>query len=143
MTAPEERVFLVCDEGAVMFPECPWYYKSMDFAFVYLVQRFFYRLFDFFHHWYADGSRRFAHAFISALESADRTFAVKITMRHFFEPLYKDYSAIGRILGIIFRTGRVLIGAIVYFVVACIFAVAYLVWLAIPAVILFYAARNL
>jgi len=115
----------------------------MDFSFVYLVQRFFYRFFDFFHHWYIDGSRRFAHIFISTLESADRTFAVKITMRHFFEPLYKDYTVIGRILGIIFRTGRIAIGAVAYFVIAGIFAAIYLVWLAIPAVILFYAARNL
>ncbi len=115
----------------------------MDFAFVYLVQRFFYRLFDFFHHWYADGSRRFAHLFISTLEVADRTFAVKITLRHFFEPLYGDYSIIGRILGLIFRTGRVLIGSVMYLIVAIVFACAYLAWLAIPTVIIFYAARSL
>ncbi len=115
----------------------------MDFAFVYLLQRFFYRFFDFFHHWYVDGSRRFAHVFISALESADRTFAVKITLRHFFEPLYRDYSVIGRILGIVFRTGRIIIGSVIYLAIALIFAVIYLLWLVIPAVIIFYAARNL
>ena len=114
----------------------------MDFSFAYLVQRFFYHLFDFFHHWYVDGSRRFAHSFISALESADRTFAVKITLRHFFEPLYRDYSVIGRILGIVFRTGRVIIGSIIYCAVAIVFVVAYVVWLVIPVAIIFYAVRN-
>jgi hypothetical protein len=115
----------------------------MDFALVYLVQRFFYRFFDFFHHWYVGGSRVFAHAFISTLEAADRTFAVKITLKYFFQPLYKDYTAIGRILGVVFRTGRILIGAVIYLAIALIFVAAYLVWLAIPATIIFYAARNL
>ena len=110
---------------------------------MYLVQRFFYRLFDFFHHWYVDGSRSIGHSFVSALESADRSFAVKITLQHFFEPLYRDYTAIGRILGFFFRTGRIIIGAIVYLFITLFFAAVYVAWLAIPAVILFYAARNL
>jgi hypothetical protein len=114
----------------------------MDFALVYLLQRFFYRFFDFFHHWYIDGSRVFAHAFISALEAADRTFAVSITLKYFFQPLYRDYTAIGRILGIVFRTGRIIIGAAVYLAIALLFAAAYLVWLAVPATVIFYAARN-
>ena len=112
----------------------------MDFALVYLVQRFFYRFLDFFHHWYADGSRVFAHRLISTLQAADQTIAFKITMMHFFEPLYKDYSVVGRILGVIFRTGRMVLGGIFYaFLLVC-FAIAYVVWLAIPAVIIFYAA---
>jgi len=115
----------------------------MDFALVYLVQRFFYHFFDFFHHWYIDGSRRFAHVFISTLEAADRTFAVKITLRHFFEPLYRDYTVIGRILGIIFRTGRIAIGSVAYLLIAFVFAVLYIAWLAIPATVIFYAARYL
>jgi len=114
----------------------------MDFALFYVVQRFFYRIFDFFHHWYIDGSRVIAHQFIDTLESADQTLALRITLRHFLEPLYKDYSVIGRILGIVFRTGRVIIGAVLYLFIAIIFAIAYLVWVAIPAVILFYVARN-
>jgi hypothetical protein len=114
----------------------------MDFSFVYLVQRFFIRFIDFFHHWYVDGSRAFGKHFMSALSTADRSFAVAITARHFFEPLYKDYSIIGRILGVVFRSGRIAIGAVAYLFLAIIFACAYVIWLAIPAVIIFYAARN-
>jgi hypothetical protein len=114
----------------------------MDFALFYVIQRFFYRIFDFFHHWYADGSRLIAHEFISTLESADQSLALRITLRHFFEPLYKDYSVIGRILGVVFRTGRVIVGAALYLFIAALFAAAYLIWIAIPAIILFYAARN-
>jgi hypothetical protein len=114
----------------------------MDFAPVYLIERFFYRIFEFFHHWYVDGSRAIARRFMTALTSADRALALKITLRHFFEPLYKDYSAIGRILGVIFRTGRILIGAIVYLFLLAVFLLIYLIWIAIPFLILYYAAKT-
>ncbi len=115
----------------------------MDFSVVYVVWRVLYRFLDFFYHWYVDGSRAIGRRFMATLTRADRSFAVAITPRHFFEPLYKDYSIIGRILGIIFRSARVAIGAVCYFFLVLVFAVIYLIWLAIPAVIIFYAAKNI
>ena len=112
----------------------------MDFAPFYLIQRFLYRIGDFFHHWYVDGSRAFGNQFMLTLTALDQTFAIAITARHFFEPLYKDYSVIGRILGVIFRTGRILIGSIVYLVVAILFIAVYLLWISIPAVLLWRTA---
>lgn len=113
----------------------------MDFAPVYLIQRFLYRILDFFHHWYVDGSRLIGHKFISTLEDADRTFALKITLRYFFQPLYKDYTVIGRILGFFFRTARILLGAALYFVIIILFLIFYLAWVLLPATILFYAIK--
>lgn len=115
----------------------------MDFAPIYLVQRFFYRAVDFFHHWYVDGSRAIGHRFIAAMEEADRSLAVKITAQHFFRPLYGDYSPVGRVVGVIFRAGRIVIGLVVYAVIAVLFLLFYLAWLAVPATIIFYAARGL
>lgn len=115
----------------------------MDFAPVYLIQRFFYRTANFFHHWYVDGTRVIGNRFMLTLEAADEFFAVKITLRHFFEPLYKDYSVIGRILGVVLRTGRVALGGMAYLLIAVIFAVAYMAWLAIPAVIIWYIATGI
>lgn len=114
----------------------------MDFAVVYLGQRFIYRILDFFHHWYIHGSVAIGHAFMGAITAADRSLALKVTLRHFFEPLYKDYSAIGRILGVVFRTGRILVAGVAYVVLALIFLAAYLAWLAIPAIIVYYAAKT-
>ena len=118
----------------------------MDFSVIYLARRFCYRFLDFFHHWYADGSRAFGRRFMMTLTAADQRFAVAITLRHFFEPLYKDYSIIGRILGVVFRSVRVLIGGVCYLVLALAFVVAYLVWLAIPAIIIsliiFHVAKH-
>lgn len=115
----------------------------MDFSVVYLARRFLYRFLDFFHHWYVDGSRVIGRRFMATLTSLDQSLAVAITLRHFFEPLYKDYSIIGRILGIVFRSVRVAIGGVLYFFVALVFAIFYVIWLAIPAIILFYAAKHL
>jgi hypothetical protein len=110
-----------------------------DFALGYLFHRFFYRIFDFFRHWYIDGSRMIGHTFITTLENIDRSFAVKITLDHFFEPLYKDYSLIGRILGFIFRSGRVAFGIFIYALIGICFAFAYLAWVAIPPTLLFFS----
>jgi hypothetical protein len=115
----------------------------MDFSIVYLARRLLYRFLDFFHHWYDDGSRAFGRHFMATLTAADRSLAVAITLRHFWEPLYKDYSIIGRLLGIVFRSARVLIGSVCYFFLALAFAIAYVIWLAIPAIIIFYVAKNL
>jgi hypothetical protein len=115
----------------------------VNFALIYLAHRFFYRVFDFFRHWYADGSRAIGHRFMATLASADQSLALKITLRHFFEPLYKDYTVIGRILGIIFRSGRIAIGAVVYVFLASVFAIVYLIWLFIPVGIILYGARSI
>jgi hypothetical protein len=108
----------------------------MDFAPIYLIQRFAYRIWDFFHHWYVDGSRAIGNRFMTTLQATDQSFAIKITLRHFFEPLYKDYSVIGRIMGVIFRTGRIILGGIAYLLIALAFAAVYLIWLAIPITLL-------
>lgn len=110
----------------------------MNVAGIYLIHRFFYRLTDFFYHWYVRGSRVFLHYGISLLERLDRYFAVKITLRHFFEPLYQDYSAMGRILGFIFRPLRVIVGFAVYILVGAVWTLFYFIWLSIPITILGY-----
>ncbi len=115
----------------------------MDFSVIYLARRFLYRFVDFFHHWYVDGSRAIGRHFMTTITAADQSFAVAITLRHFFEPLYKDYSPVGRIMGVVFRTFRVIIGGAAYLVISLIYALVYLAWLSIPAIIIFYVAKNL
>jgi len=73
----------------------------------------------------------------------DRTFAVRITFRYLFQPLYKDYTVIGRFLGFIFRTSRILVGIVVYVFFIILFLVFYLAWLLVLPAIIFYAAGRL
>jgi len=103
----------------------------------YLFNRFFYRIFEFLEHWYLGSFKIASHFFISFLEKLDRTFAFKITLRNIFQPLYNDRSFIGYILGFFFRSGRLIISGILYFIIA-IFAIAiYLAWLAVIPYIIY------
>lgn len=115
----------------------------MNFSLVYIFGRLFFRIKDFFHHWYVDASRYFFHRFISFLENLDQTLAFQMTLRHMFEPLYKDYSIMGRILGPIFRFGRVLVGFVVYAIVGVLFLTFYLAWLLLPVAALVSAVKPI
>lgn len=104
-----------------------------NFALVYIVQQFFLRIWDFLYHWYAEGTRAIWHRFLKIFFQWDQTFALRVTIRHLFEPLYKDYTVIGWILGPTFRVGRIIIAAAAYAFLIAIFAALMAAWLALPA----------
>jgi hypothetical protein len=106
-------------------------------AIIYLINRFFFRIWMFLKHWYKDGSKKFFHTLVSFLEYLDRFFAIEITFKNIFAPLYQDRSFIGYIMGFLLRTMRVFLALIVYSMVVSAFAVLYLTWLAIPFFIVF------
>jgi hypothetical protein len=115
----------------------------MNFALVYLINRAFYRLGDFFYHWYVDASRNFTRWFVSFLEKLDRTLAIRVTFRYLFQPLYKDYTIVGRFLGFIFRSLRILLGLAVYLFLALVFLLLFAIWLLIPLIVIIYVGRNI
>ena len=115
----------------------------MNFAPVYLVVRFFVLIGDFLHHWYIDGSRRLADFFISSFEKLDQTLAIRITIKYFFQPLYKDFTILGRILGVIFRSARILVGSVVYLFVASIFLTVYLVYVLLLPILIIMTLKSL
>ncbi len=118
------------------------YTLVMDFFGGYLAVRFVYRIGDFFHHWYVDGSRAILRKFVQVAHDLEQTFALRVTLMHFSEPLYKDYTTMGRILGVIFRTGRIIVAGFTYLVLAIFGAMAYVAWLAIPALIAFFIIKG-
>ena len=58
----------------------------------------------------------------------DRTFAWKITFQNLFQPLYKDYTIVGYILGFTFRVTRLVVASVVYGVLFVVSVGIYLVW---------------
>ncbi|MEK9154635.1 MAG: hypothetical protein AAB596_00975 [Patescibacteria group bacterium] len=98
----------------------------------YLFKHFFYRIKEFFRHWYIKSFFIYSNFVVSLLERLDRFFALKITFRFIFQPLYSDRSVIGYILGFIFRLARLIIASMVYLSVILIAVFLYLVWLTIP-----------
>ena len=113
----------------------------MSPALAYVSTRAFMLFVGFLRHWYVDGFIYVVHQGLSILEQLDQTLALKITLRHMFEPLYQDYSIVGRVLGIIFRTFRVIIGGAIYAVISTITIAIYLIWALIPLFLLFKATQ--
>lgn len=103
----------------------------------YLAGRFWYRVTDFFRHWYSAGSRALFANMIDRFERVDRVVALKVTYRFLFEPLYGDYSIIGYIFGFIFRFIRLVGGALIYVVIFSLYLAVYIIWIFIPPYILF------
>ena len=104
----------------------------MDFAPAYILKRGLFRIKEFLHHYYADGTRFLFYKFINFLESLDQSIAFRITLKNFFVPLYRDYSIIGRILGVFFRSVRLLLGVLIYSFFGVLFLLLILFWFLVP-----------
>ncbi len=115
----------------------------MSFSVIYLIQRFFYRVGIFLYDWYVGGFLFFAKHGVNFLERLDRFWAIKITARNFFRPLYQDATFIGRILGIILRTFRIGLALILYVLIISALILFYLIWALIPILIIGYGAGIL
>jgi hypothetical protein len=99
---------------------------------IYLLKQFVFRLGNFIRHWYLGVGFMWWGKLLKVLSNLDKTFAVRITLKHWSEPLYQDRTIMGYILGFIFRTFRVIVGSVVYLFIGILFAILYLVWILIP-----------
>ncbi|MBI4993837.1 hypothetical protein HZC33_02700 [Candidatus Wolfebacteria bacterium] len=104
---------------------------------IYLLKRFVFRVKEFLRHWYINSFFVWSHFIISIFEKLDKAFALKITWRHFFEPLYQDRTFLGYFLGFIFRSGRLILGILVYLPLFFLAVLSYLIWLIIPFYIIY------
>lgn len=109
----------------------------MYFVLAYLAERALYRIVEFLRHWYVKSLRIYSNFILNRLEGLDRFFAWRITFRHLLQPLYKDYSFFGYVLGFVFRFLRLLAASLVYALVFAFAVVCYIVWLLVPPYIVY------
>lgn len=109
----------------------------MNFTAVYLIERFFYRIFEFLRHWYIKSIRMYFGFIINCFESMDRVFAWKITAKNIFKPLYGDYSFVGYVFGFLFRITRLVVTTVVYICVFFIAVFLYVLWFLVPPFLLY------
>jgi len=112
-------------------------------ALLYAGRRVTYRLVEFFRHWYVKSARIYSNFVLDRLARLDYVFAWKITARHLFDPLYRDYSIVGYVLGFFFRGARLIVASVIY---GGLFAAAlggYVAWLLIPPLLLVLAFAPL
>lgn len=117
--------------------------KLEDFFIFYIIKRAILEVVYFFVHWYKDGFLFLWKKFRDILASLDYIFAVKITLRHWLEPLYQDRTIVGIVLGPIFRTFRILFGFYLYFLIFVAWLAVLLAWLALPIVLIWGALFDL
>jgi hypothetical protein len=101
-------------------------------VFVYLGERFLFRIADFLRHWYWGSARVYFNFILDRFHGLDRVLAFRITLRHLFEPLYGDYTLIGRLVGLPLRLLRLAVAGLVYLVLGGAAILVYLAWLVLP-----------
>ncbi|MDO8601644.1 MAG: hypothetical protein Q7R62_00720 [bacterium] len=104
----------------------------------YLLGRTVYRIKLFFSDWYIGGFRFVSRRTIDLLESLDRTWALAITFKNIFQPLYQDHTFTGRILGFIFRSIRIVIGIGLYVLIIVAAVIIYAIIAITPLYILYW-----
>ena len=103
-----------------------------NFILVYLFSAAINRVKFFLKDWYPDTFFKFWDFLLKILRRLDKKLAIKVTIRHWLEPLYQDKTIVGYVLGFIFRTARIILAAIIYFIISVIIMFAYLIWAALP-----------
>lgn len=106
--------------------------QYLDISLLYIITHLGRRISDFFRHWYIDGFFRSVDWSLSILERLDKSFAVRITAKNWFQPLFQDYTVIGHIWGFIFRTIRIFAGLAVYLVFILFAATLFAAWAGLP-----------
>jgi len=105
----------------------------------YLFWQFLRRWLVFFRRWYYEASLSWWLRVLEKIRALERIFAVKINARLWFQPLYGDYSAVGRVFGPIFRTGRILAGLGLYFFIFYLASILWISWLSLLPFIIYKA----
>lgn len=93
--------------------------------------------------WYIEDSRAFWNGFVGFLKFTDRDFGLIANIYNWLSPLYGDYSLIGKFIGPILRTLRILFFSLVYAVFFIVAVILYFLWLAAPAAIAVMILNNI
>ena len=112
-------------------------------ALTYLFGRALSRIRLFFSDWYLGGFRVVSRWAIDRLESLDRTWALWITLKNIFQPLYQDHTFTGRILGFFFRSVRIMLGLVLYVIVILAAFIVYAIIAVVPLYILYLGFGKL
>ena len=84
--------------------------------------------------WYLRSPAQVWEFYLRVINSLEISIGVRDMLRNIRRPLFQDYTWGGRLIGLIFRLLRILIGCMLYLGVAALFLTLYIAWLLFPAV---------
>lgn len=91
--------------------------------------------------WYPVSLIAFLRVWRNLLILIEEDLAVGLMWRLIFTPLFHDTSVVGRILSFLFRSSRILLGLVTYFLATIMILAVAVVWFAAPVVI-FFSTSN-
>jgi len=109
---------------------------------VYILKTIGLKIVLFLKHWYIDGFWFAYKNYMFVMRMLDREWALFVTVKHLFKPLYQDYSFAGYFIGIGFRIVRSIMAFFIYLVITVIFIFLYLVWCGILPVLVFKSLNR-
>lgn len=98
---------------------------------------------DFLYFWYIKSSRDFWRSEIAFLKRVENDIGLLVNLKLITQPIYGDYSYMGKVIGPIFRLGRVLFGSAAVLFSFLAIVVCYILWLALPVVAVIMVWKNL
>ena len=111
--------------------------------FVNLPVNFIKGIINFFSFWYITSSKVFWSKEIIFIKGIERDMGVLINLKLMFQPIFGDYSYLGRVIGPIFRLGRVFAGFFIVAVSVIAAMIIYLIWIILPPLTLLMVFLNL
>lgn len=98
---------------------------------------------NFFYIWYVQGSKDFWNKEISFLGGVERDVGVIVHIKHIFDPLFGDYTYIGRAIGFFFRIGFISFGLLITSISIAAVVLLYFIWIIIPPLTFWMIVTNL
>jgi hypothetical protein len=89
-----------------------------------------------FYDWFVALPWWFSQVMVRVLRRIDNEFALMVTVRNLFTPLYGDKTVFAYVVGTPLRLGRIVISLFIYSCIVCVFAGLIIMWWAIPALII-------
>jgi len=104
---------------------------------VYLAKLLAFRIKLFFVRWYQGGFLTIYGWWLQFVRACERRLAIRINVHFLFQPLYQEYNVFGYVLGFLYRFLKIVFGGMLYVFSACIACGVYVVWAAVPAVLVY------
>ena len=92
---------------------------------------------------YVQGLSWFWHKAIEIISNFEATFAVRLMLKHITEPIFQDYTRAGRILGILIRLLRIVVGLLFYLAIIILFSVLATVWAILPILAIWQVFKGI
>ncbi|MFA6603304.1 MAG: hypothetical protein WCT10_00510 [Patescibacteria group bacterium] len=87
--------------------------------------------------WYTAGAWRMARHAAGVVGGFARSFGVRVWLKNLFRPMYGQYDFASRIISFFIRLVMIIFYSAVLAILSAIMAALFLLWLAIPAVIVY------